>query len=368
MASARANVNCTRCGCVGFSDQRALVSHQKGVYCEQTVRKKRRLIRVGEYGQHQSFEMQNPEQSTSNWEIQFPYAHEEYSRNEVPSFDSTHALMQWIRHCHNGSGLPNRDINNLMKNVLFHKDFELDKVTVRSLKDCEAYDNNIHEDEDKWLEYLVDSKPGDPYPVHMYYRDPVIALKTLFSSKLEGFDLGLNELGEWNGVYSTPSTSEWWKFMRTYYNQVCPGSVIAPLIFYSDQTTLSNNSRVSGYPLVLTLANISCELRGEKSGHILLGVLPVISAGDLPSHKRRLDIFHECLGKILDPFKKLSHRCVLITPFICHCSMQVYHCSMQVSPFRGVYDSKQFYLQWHYFSGPIRGGQSRIPSIICVHL
>jgi hypothetical protein len=317
MASARAPVNCTRCGCVGFIDGRALVSHQKGVYCEETVRKKSRLQGVEDCGEHQSQERHIPEQSTSDWEsqnIQVPYAHEGYFENSVPPFDSTHALMHWIRHCHNGSGLSNRDIKNLLNNVLYHKDFELDQVSVRSLKDCVAYDDNIHEEKDKWLEYLVDGKPEDPYPVHLYYKDPVVALTTLFSDtgNLEGFDLGLNEDVELNGVYSTPSTGEWWKFMRNYYNRICQGSVVAPLILYSDQTTLSNNSRVSGYPLVLTLANVSCELRGEKSSHILLGVLPVISARDLPSHQRRLEIFQKCLEKILEPLKRLSHRCVFL--------------------------------------------------------
>ena len=31
------------------------------------------------------------------------------------------------------------------------------------------------------------------------------------------------------------------------------GAVIAPLIFYSDQTSLSKDRKVSGHPLVLTL-------------------------------------------------------------------------------------------------------------------
>lgn len=56
----------------------------------------------------------------------------------------------------------------------------------------------------------------------------------------------------------------------------CDDSVIAPLIFYSDQTVLSGNMRVSGYPLVLTLGNISSEKRQEPEGRVLLAVLPIL--------------------------------------------------------------------------------------------
>jgi hypothetical protein len=54
------------------------------------------------------------------------------------------------------------------------------------------------------------------------------------------------------------------------------GSVISGLMFYSDQTTLSNDRRVSRWPLIMTLANIDCESRGEPDGHVLLAILPVI--------------------------------------------------------------------------------------------
>ena len=51
---------------------------------------------------------------------------------------------------------------------------------------------------------------------------------------------------------------------------------MAGLIFYSDQTTLSNDRRVAGYPLVISLANIACENRSLPAGHVLLVVLPIV--------------------------------------------------------------------------------------------
>jgi hypothetical protein len=53
---------------------------------------------------------------------------------------------------------------------------------------------------------------------------------------------------------------------------------IAPLNFYSDQTFLSNDGRVIGYPLVMSIANIACENWYLDEGHVLLVVLPVISS------------------------------------------------------------------------------------------
>jgi hypothetical protein len=54
--------------------------------------------------------------------------------------------------------------------------------------------------------------------------------------------------------------------------------VIAKLIFYNDQTFLSNDGRVIGYPLVMSIANIACENWYSDEGHVLLANLPIISS------------------------------------------------------------------------------------------
>lgn len=135
---------------------------------------------------------------------------------------------------------------------------------------------------------------------------------TLFSNPAngEGFDFGPISSTPQPQEYSVPSSGNWWRCMQNHI--ACPGAIIAPLIFYSDQTSLSNNGRVSGYPLVLSLGNIACEQRPQPEGHILLAVLPVISATDIPSHQRRLGVFHECLNHILQPLKDLSFRDCLL--------------------------------------------------------
>jgi hypothetical protein len=51
---------------------------------------------------------------------------------------------------------------------------------------------------------------------------------------------------------------------------------VAGLIFYCDQTTLSNDRRVVGCPLLMSLANIACENRSLLAGHVLLAILPIV--------------------------------------------------------------------------------------------
>jgi hypothetical protein len=72
----------------------------------------------------------------------------------------------------------------------------------------------------------------------------------------------------------------------------CKGEIIASLFFYNDQTTLSNNAKVVGYPIYMSISNIVCEDHNLDEGHILLTILPTPSKNKGP-HLRRLQIFHE---------------------------------------------------------------------------
>jgi hypothetical protein len=304
--------NCDRCGAVNFKNQANLTNHQKSIHCKTLAKKKSTASHIQLQGLVEDAR-EHPNFLEGECSVPEAHANTNVLQEERP-YDSTFSLVNWIRHCKNGMGLSERDITNLFRNVLFHKSFKLEDVTVKSVSDCNNYEDALHRYEDGWLEYKVKEEIGDPYPVCLYYKDPAIALSTLFSAPANGenFDLGpLSAMASSNIAepsYSIPSTCNWWKFMQGHI--ACEGAVIAPLIFYSDQTSLSNNGRVSGYPLVLSLGNIACELRAQAEGHILLGVMPVIPASDISSHQRRLEIFHECLHQILKPLKKLSFRYV----------------------------------------------------------
>lgn len=83
--------------------------------------------------------------------------------------------------------------------------------------------------------------------------------------------------------------------------------VIAPLIIYSDQTSLSKDGKVSGHPIYLSLGNIACEQRYQPEGHCLLAVLPDFSTQNLNS-LQKLEAFQRCLDHVLKPFKETSFR------------------------------------------------------------
>jgi hypothetical protein len=89
-------------------------------------------------------------------------------------------------------------------------------------------------------------------------------------------------------------------------NSKCNGAVVAPLILYSDQTSLSKNTKVTGHPFVMSIANITCENKYLDEGHALLAVLPVLPSS-VP-HKERLVLFQKCLAHVLQPLKEASKQ------------------------------------------------------------
>jgi len=95
--------------------------------------------------------------------------------------------------------------------------------------------------------------------------------------------------------------------MQNLINTQCQGVVVAPLIFYNDQTSLSNDGKMTRYPLVMCIANIACENWYLNEGHVLLAILPIISSIEA-SHEKRLQVFHECLDVVLEPLKEASFK------------------------------------------------------------
>ncbi|CAM6050719.1 unnamed protein product, partial [Sphagnum compactum] len=218
-----------------------------------------------------------------------------------------------IRHCRATIGLSNKDINSLVDKVLFHPSFKLEDVSVRFAAQIDRYEQTIFRTEDGWDQYLIHVTEGDSGDRVMYHKDPLEALSSMFSSPSlkEDFQIAPSN-GVHQGVYSTPNTGLWWLQMQNLINTQCPGAVVAQLIFYSDQTSLSNDGRVTGYPLVMSIANIACENRYLDEGHVLLAILPIISSTDA-SHERRLQIFHECLDVVLKPLKEASFKGLALT-------------------------------------------------------
>ncbi len=95
--------------------------------------------------------------------------------------------------------------------------------------------------------------------------------------------------------------------MQNLINTQCPRVTIVPLIFYSNQTSLSNDGKVIEYPLMMSITNIGCKTWYLDEGHVLFAILPVISSTK-SSHERRLQIFHECLDVNLKLLKESNFK------------------------------------------------------------
>jgi hypothetical protein len=95
--------------------------------------------------------------------------------------------------------------------------------------------------------------------------------------------------------------------MQNLIDTQCPRVVVVPLIFYNNQTSLSNDEKVTRYPLMMSIANIACENWYLDEGHVLLAILLVIFSIEA-SHEKRLQVFHECLVVIFKPLKEASFK------------------------------------------------------------
>jgi len=82
--------------------------------------------------------------------------------------------------------------------------------------------------------------------------------------------------------------------------------VVLALILYSDSTLLSGKGNVSGWPVIMSLANIPLKNRRKHGGYRLMGLLPEAHK-DMDS-TTKVDIFNKCLEVILNPLKELSHN------------------------------------------------------------
>jgi hypothetical protein len=167
----------------------------------------------------------------------------------------------------------------------------------------------------------TDSTPG----IRLLHRNPLHILESLFSSpkNQEGFALHSFVVEEESErIYTSLQSGEWWREMDEDVEQVCSGGVVAPIILYLDQTSLSNNKRTQGWPVVMTIGNISCNMRTLPEGHSVMAVLPVLGADDqglqesrMPS-RAKLEILHQCQEIILAPLKEASYKGVhLKDPF-----------------------------------------------------
>lgn len=105
-------------------------------------------------------------------------------------------------------------------------------------------------------------------------------------------------------------------------NSPTDDAVILALIFYSDSTQLSGNGNVSGWPIVMSLANIPLDKRRKKGGFKLCGILPQLS-GKVEAEEK-CKVFKYCMEKVLSPLKELSHAGIMYKGKMCYPLLYAY--------------------------------------------
>ena len=163
------------------------------------------------------------------------------------------------------------------------------------------------------------------------YRNPVTVVEYLLKQRVYKDDMIYAPKKIFNStghrIYSDMHTGDWWwdtqviiplcvslLFYADCLQKALPeGSTIVPLIFFSDETHLTNFSGDKKiWPIYMTIGNLPGRVRAEPSKHALLpvAVLPVppkygrVKAGDeklLQIEKAK--ILHTALEKVLEPLR-----------------------------------------------------------------
>lgn len=82
--------------------------------------------------------------------------------------------------------------------------------------------------------------------------------------------------------------------------------VVLGIMVYSDATQLSGDGKTSGWPIVLSLANISLQKRRDRGCYKLLGLLPDLPKNTKCTAEQKQRLFTDCLESVLGDLKAAS--------------------------------------------------------------
>ncbi|KAJ7801016.1 hypothetical protein B0H14DRAFT_3092502 [Mycena olivaceomarginata] len=152
------------------------------------------------------------------------------------------------------------------------------------------------------------SKTMKTETVELWFRDPVECVAELIGNPMfkdamwyAPEKLFMDEAGTDEVVNEMWTAQWWWEIQK----RLPPGCTIAPLIFSSDKTMLSNfRGDNSAWPMYLTIGNIGKETRREVSAHatILVGYLPIPKFDCFDKNTKALAkyrLFHKCISIIM---------------------------------------------------------------------
>ncbi|KAG1734062.1 uncharacterized protein EDB91DRAFT_1238466 [Suillus paluster] len=167
----------------------------------------------------------------------------------------------------------------------------------------------------KWQYHIISTTHPTKKPLHLYWRDPLDCIESLFSHPLFANKIDLTPQRVYDTVECTARIYSKWVTGDTAWSmqsQLPDGATLLGIILSSDKTNITNmtGGRVA-HPLLISLANIKMATRNKASSHafLLTALLPI--AEFLHPVKRMQSVLearlvHQCLDIVLEPLKQAT--------------------------------------------------------------
>ncbi|KAF8451179.1 hypothetical protein L210DRAFT_3387321 [Boletus edulis BED1] len=169
----------------------------------------------------------------------------------------------------------------------------------------------------RWQFQIVPTTHETKQPVHLYFRDALKCIESLFSHPYFANKMDFSPYRLF-GRFTECLVRVYTEYMSSdsaWDNQtkIPAGATLCGAILSSDKTNITNmcGGRVA-HPLLISLANIKMSVRNKGSSHafLLLALMPIAKFIHPNSRMRGvLDarLFHQCLDIILEPLKQAAH-------------------------------------------------------------
>ncbi|CAI5965693.1 unnamed protein product [Closterium sp. NIES-65] len=235
------------------------------------------------------------------------------SGGDTLKVDPDARVYRFVRTAAGGSGLSRVDIKELIS-ILIEVLSNPGRLTINSLAAFDGYeklqlaDANLHP-----FEQVNLAKEGDLEPVIMWRRSALNCVASLYENvaNADGFVVKPpppNRDPEAKRIYKGPETGSWW---REVLAELPQGALVAAVIIYSDETTLTIDGGLKGWPVYISLANIASGNRWKSHGHRLVALLPDDDGGFYAKgneERRRLEVFQEALNLIMEDLKAGQYK------------------------------------------------------------
>ncbi|KAH7905010.1 hypothetical protein BJ138DRAFT_1233543 [Hygrophoropsis aurantiaca] len=208
------------------------------------------------------------------------------------------------------SSLSMRDIDNFLSLNMV----KMMPISFRTAKELRARAESLPSGP-RWNFRIVATTHPTTQPVHLYFRDSLDCIESLFNHPLFRDHMDFSPFR----LYTTAERlirvyTEWMSSDGAWEMQtkIPEGATLCGVVLSSDKTHITNmcGGRVA-HPLLISLANIKMSVRNKGSSHafLLLALMPIAKFTHANSRMNSvLDarLFHQCLDIVLKPLKQAA--------------------------------------------------------------